>query len=1198
MNKKGTSSINLEQVLSTDNFQDFLRLTRQLPSADMKENFELISLAQAGDANAREELILKNLRLVSSSLLKKSYRPKNCDKLDMLQEGILTLIESIDKFDAKKGTAFSTYATSNIENKFKSIISNYDHIINRPSDYTTDKNQYRNLKEDCARRGIPLPSDDEIAAEFHISKETLQIIRTEDWLNPISLDAPIQKEDDETYLPHIESYERGYANIEDRIYQSEIFAFLKWHLDSFEYFVLYYRFLKNNPCTLSELAERLHVKPQYINQKENAVLQKAAGFYDSSSNFIGHLTEEQRNIVHRGSFRFEPMTPEKIVRFLFIRDILSPIERNFIMNTVFTNIIYSSLELADILGIQPHELDAIERNLENKLQSYFEENENLYKLFYENILSHYKSQIFKLELTSDIGDFLYKDYTCIREMWEGKSYDDVVIFANRSDISIDAELDRKLREYFGDTQPISTNKLRLEKKLNYLRAGFHKRSDIPRPKLWKTFKTNKDDFTPEQSLALSYMFGKISLEEARAICPTFDYSGDANARGYDKLLAMHFHLFPYRSLKLDKKRYLFIKDHMKDSTSAHLFPMLDLHFGIKKRPFDLEKMAAYLKTDVSTAASMIKAAKEELIDNYLGISSGRPSIDLEAYPECWHDSHIEFKEPQNTIMHLFIEEGKTREEIISTTGLKPSKVSALISDGLFKLDMYRFDLSGESSYTVKELLTTLKISQMDEKLKLALRDLLAGQDEKNVSDIHSIPIQKIRAGLSNLKTATKTRLVAHIELTSKEIAAEIEAPEYANILPARARKILSLIFGIKNSHNPEGLTLNNVETASMLGINKKTVSDYKNLYLANLKAKKAGILKAELDVLTKDEICIITSDRHIPISPKERETLELFYGLAGHKTHTIEEICATLKLDADTVRYRIRHAAITIKKYMCGEIKRTISFEDDVEPYLKYFTYSDRLIITSLLREKMTIESLATQQGWSHDRTLNHAHKLKLYLKELQDGRTPGLDFDMFYATVDDETVPFYGDKPLAKHLFDLYYEKDLSYKGIQRTHYPNMSEDSIKNNIFQLIVAVMKRQIYGIKKTPDYSYEEIRDYFLRHQETMSLTDKAKYCQYFSNYKTVVVPTRPRTPKFIASDLLREKDGYITLTPKDKDQILKELIKHKNAFSRQEIYSICSFVGLSTRACMKGSDKKQVLDFFMDLNVTQDKHLTMTPIDN
>jgi RNA polymerase sigma factor (sigma-70 family) len=85
-------------------FRDFAQ--KQVPDRDKAR--ELIRLAQAGDVQARNEMIERNMRLVI--MVAKQKRRCGVDWEDLIQEGVFGLENAVANFDLGMGTEFSTYA--------------------------------------------------------------------------------------------------------------------------------------------------------------------------------------------------------------------------------------------------------------------------------------------------------------------------------------------------------------------------------------------------------------------------------------------------------------------------------------------------------------------------------------------------------------------------------------------------------------------------------------------------------------------------------------------------------------------------------------------------------------------------------------------------------------------------------------------------------------------------------------------------------------------------------------------------------------------------------------------------------------------------------------------------------------------------------------------------------------------------------
>ena len=82
--------------------------TSSLPKISAKECKELLELVKKGDENAKEKLVLSNMRLVLSLIKRFSQVKVEAD--DLFQAGTIGLIKAVDNFDVDLGVRFSTYA--------------------------------------------------------------------------------------------------------------------------------------------------------------------------------------------------------------------------------------------------------------------------------------------------------------------------------------------------------------------------------------------------------------------------------------------------------------------------------------------------------------------------------------------------------------------------------------------------------------------------------------------------------------------------------------------------------------------------------------------------------------------------------------------------------------------------------------------------------------------------------------------------------------------------------------------------------------------------------------------------------------------------------------------------------------------------------------------------------------------------------
>ena len=87
------------------------------PPLTAKEEKEYFERCRAGDMQARNILIERNLRLVAHIAKKYYSHTAGCDNDDIISIGTIGLIKAIDSFNVKNGARFATYAGKCLQNE-------------------------------------------------------------------------------------------------------------------------------------------------------------------------------------------------------------------------------------------------------------------------------------------------------------------------------------------------------------------------------------------------------------------------------------------------------------------------------------------------------------------------------------------------------------------------------------------------------------------------------------------------------------------------------------------------------------------------------------------------------------------------------------------------------------------------------------------------------------------------------------------------------------------------------------------------------------------------------------------------------------------------------------------------------------------------------------------------------------------------
>jgi len=151
-------------------------------------NLLWVQYSKKHDELSREKLLAHYsylVRLVLSRM--KVNLITHLDKDDMESAGIISLIQSLDRFDLNRGVKFETFAYRRIQGGILDYLRQIDYL-SRSSRERVKKYKlvYEKLRE---KKGLP-PHDDEIMREMHINEKELKQIYFEiSCDNPISLEA-------------------------------------------------------------------------------------------------------------------------------------------------------------------------------------------------------------------------------------------------------------------------------------------------------------------------------------------------------------------------------------------------------------------------------------------------------------------------------------------------------------------------------------------------------------------------------------------------------------------------------------------------------------------------------------------------------------------------------------------------------------------------------------------------------------------------------------------------------------------------------------------------------------------------------------------------------------------------------------------------------------------------------------------------
>ena len=138
------------------------------PPLPPEEEHACFLRAAEGDEDARQRLILHNLRLVSHIVRKYYASSQSSEQEDRVSIGIIGLVKAVDSFNVQNGARFATYAARCIQNEI---------LMHFRSRRKTQGEVSLNETIDVDRDGNPLTYADVISYEDNIAEEVERKIR-------------------------------------------------------------------------------------------------------------------------------------------------------------------------------------------------------------------------------------------------------------------------------------------------------------------------------------------------------------------------------------------------------------------------------------------------------------------------------------------------------------------------------------------------------------------------------------------------------------------------------------------------------------------------------------------------------------------------------------------------------------------------------------------------------------------------------------------------------------------------------------------------------------------------------------------------------------------------------------------------------------------------------------------------------------
>jgi RNA polymerase primary sigma factor len=254
--------------------ETYLREINETALLNAQQEKDLAYRIETGDAEARDQMVRANLRLVVN--IARGYSGKGLGLQDLIEEGNLGLLRAVEGFDPSMNTRFSTYASYWIKQSIKRALVNTAKTIRIPAYMVELLAKWRRATSKLTDELGRPPTHEEVAKELGLPKKKLNIIKKaiRVYNSAPQTDAPEtgwsideMLEDGRSKSPDVEMLETDDL--------SQVMMLLD-KMDKREATVLRMRFGLDDeePKTLKEIGECLGLTRERVRQIESEALSK------------------------------------------------------------------------------------------------------------------------------------------------------------------------------------------------------------------------------------------------------------------------------------------------------------------------------------------------------------------------------------------------------------------------------------------------------------------------------------------------------------------------------------------------------------------------------------------------------------------------------------------------------------------------------------------------------------------------------------------------------------------------------------------------------------------------------------------------------------------------------------------------------------------------------------------------------------
>lgn len=1132
-----------------------------------EENKRLIKQYQeTRDFNIRNKIVNHNQRMVID-IAKKINSSTAMSFLDKIQEANIIFMRYLESFDLSKNNSFSSYIYTCIKRKLGDKESeNYRHIkVNRNiKNYYEKYLAYKDYYNSTYNRQ---PTDEEVMDYLGISKVTLKTVynAANTLKSAVSFDSPISQDDEESSLYDIVSSNKSeIVEYQERSDEKLFLYKLKEKLDDYEYYLIYHHILYKEDINIPKT---LFVSHQAVSHQIQMTLQKIKAKHILS--YEASITPSELSKVDIRPIDF----PKKVI-LVYLKKILSPDEYYFVYYSWYKKLEKSKLiELLEDRGISYQDMNSYIESIYGEILS---EDESHYGNIVAKVREEYSvRQIMALDVSPDNIDYL-KIESIIKDL----SYEEIMDKLKNKSLSkkqnrlIEEYFDNDMEEYSPEVIDTATRNITL-KQLHYTGERH-----LPLPKLYKVYIDNRDMFEKDyQDYLEGTLFSSITNRHT-------DYNhrfGDTVRTTILRLEQLYYrldHIFLYemslRTMKkvMDKYDYLF-KDIEKDIVRKKLYGTSINALEVNKQLMEEYGMS---KTEIK---NIYGHAIDKIQNLYLGLYSDMVLDNQEHYLKYINDSRFQMSDEHRKICKLRYEEKLDYKEIVKRMNLKSTQqVSNIVKRVEKSIDMQYYNVQNETIYEEDKARKLIESRYSSDPANTILTKIYIDKVPCNI--LYETYGKKEVINMSSLFRHHYYKTYGSHDLTIEDYEREVHAHITDTVLNEEDRRLISIIYGISSKYNEKGIRLSLDEVSKKLNIERDKLRQKLRYINITIGARKNNIMGPSLGRISREELIEFFKDKNLPLSEEEKSFLKEIKGI-DTETLSIDEMMKKYSLTKSSVRRRVHMSYLSILKYQNNKRKnKALDYETDVVPLLRYFPTFEQDILTYVYRDDMTehevskIYSIEVQQARNY--ILRAKKRLYYYIKVKHSKK---FDYDYARKVIDNDNLPFYGDKNMAK----AYYEKSLGDNGnlpMKRNEIIkelNISDDFKTHNLFKSLMISVLMYKDGYRKIKTFTKEEVQEYYKKNKDKYGVVQQRifekqiKWCnRHPSNIKEL--------NRFIVMEMLKDKGiAQFDLDQIPEDKRVNFIKVNPYNLTKIQLEMIRRYYKIPKRFFMNGENKRKLYKF-------------------